>query len=127
MVERLKQIWSGFEGVTARRLTGRGVDNIVAPQRAHDASAPAPADFAPAAAAFEALKARLAASAKKPKRGVSRLDTTPPETSFAPETDAARDLVRGLKATEARLARSDRLYSETAPALPVKRKKFFLF
>ena len=34
MTDRLKQIWSGFEGVTERRLTGRGIDNIVPPQLA---------------------------------------------------------------------------------------------
>lgn len=136
MVERLKQIWSGFSGVTSRRLTGRGVDNIAVPHRDHNGadampeSAPIPA---PAATAFEALKTRLAAP-KKTAKGRREEDTTPP-ASFAPESAAARDLIRGLKSTEARLARSDRLYGEVA-SLPQKRglfskpslkKRFILF
>lgn len=31
MTDRLKQIWGDFEGRTSRRLTGRGIDHIIAP------------------------------------------------------------------------------------------------
>jgi hypothetical protein len=138
MVERLKQIWSGFAGTTERRLTGRGVDNIAVPHRVHKGADAAPETApipAPAATAFEALKARLASSSKKSSSARGEEDTTPPPPAFAPESAAARDLIRGLKSTEARTARTDRLYGEVA-SLPQKRgffsgaslkKRFILF
>lgn len=109
MAERLKQIWGGFEKETTRNLTGRGVDNIQVPPRrdwrAEEEAQPAGVET-PAAAAFEALKARLSAQSKKGKRAEDEAS----EASYAPESDAARDLIRGLKATEARTMRSERLY-----------------
>ncbi len=123
MVERLKEIWSGFSGVTTRRLTGRGVDNIVMPHREHHDADAAPASAPePAAMAFEALKSRLAAP-KKSAKGRGDEDTSPPPPALAPESAAARDLIRGLKSTEARLARSDRLYGDVTP-LPERRSLF---
>ncbi|MEX0645698.1 MAG: hypothetical protein WD076_10325 [Parvularculaceae bacterium] len=125
MVERLKQIWSGFSGVTTRRLTGRGVENILVPHRDHKGADAAPEGApipAPAAIAFDALKSRLAAP-KKAARDRSDDDTSPPPPALAPESAAARDLIRGLKSTEARLARSERLYGE-AVSMPEKKGLF---
>jgi hypothetical protein len=111
MVERLKQIWGGFEKETTRHLTNRGVDNIQVPPRrdwrAESENAPTNAAAAPATAAFEALKSRLAAKGKK----AAKRDGGESEAKFVAESEAARDLIRGLKATEARIVRSDRLYS----------------
>lgn len=108
MVERLKQIWGGFEKETTRNLTGRGVENIQVPHhrnlRAEGEAQPATVE-APATAAFEALKSRLASQSKKGKRGEED-----DEASYVAESEAARDLIRGLKATEARTTRTERLY-----------------
>lgn len=118
MAERLKQIWTGFAGATTRRLTGEGVDNIAAPSRHGEAVRPAGLPdgeaIAPAAAAFEALRHRLSASEARAARKAARqagrrsaADEAPPAplTSDASPDGApegARDLIRGLKATEAR-------------------------
>lgn len=63
MAERLKQIWSGFEGMTQRRLTGRGIDNIIPPQaRGFDAdmmSGPIEGLERPADRAATALRAQI--------------------------------------------------------------------
>lgn len=117
MTERLKQIWAGFEGKTERRLTGRGVDNIVVPHRrdwrAEDAQF-LPEDFeAPAAKAFDALKRRLAdveagrskRRGKRSKRGAA--PTTFEEDSADIVPAALESLIRGLKATETRVERRD--------------------
>lgn len=125
MHERLKQIWGGFERETTRRLTGRGVDNIVLPQAREwrGAGEPLPEGVAgPAEAAFEALKARLDAQSKSRGRRMEAAPSEPPVFA-AVESGAARDLIRGLAATEARTRRSDRLYSEAAMANGGRRRK----
>ncbi|MBB5517708.1 hypothetical protein [Amphiplicatus metriothermophilus] len=148
MVERLKQIWSGFEAKTTRRLTGRGVDNIVVPHRqdwrAEEAAKLAEGLRPPAEAAFAALKARLAAAEQRAERKRRRKGRpAPAEFAAAPPPplsaeaadegapEAARDLIRGLRATEARLRRRESDYvavmsGEAGRALESlkKRKKF---
>ena len=141
MTERLKQIWGGFESATTRRLTGRGVDNIAVPAR-RDYAAPdagfLPEGFTPPAeAAFAALRAELAAKERKllkrngRRQGASYEPPAPltpeAETEGAPE--AARDLIRGLRATEARISRraSDYAASPEAAAAGRRKKLFGVF
>lgn len=139
MVERLKQIWGGFEQTTTRKLTGRGVDGIVLPQRAaervpHVAPAPEKAGVeAPAEAAFAALRGQLEASHKrfgrKPKKGL--LDDEPAMPAygdgadFADAPEAARDLIKGLAATEARISRDFKAYDASMLTAGPKKKKIF--
>ncbi|NWG71882.1 MAG: hypothetical protein HXY23_09790 [Parvularculaceae bacterium] len=117
---RLKQIWSGFESVTTRRLTNRTVEHIVVPSRADwrdEDAAFLPRNFeGPAETAFAALRRRLAEKARHADRkekasfGGER-DTELPDVAYAaPESDAARDLIRALKATEMRTRRTDANY-----------------
>lgn len=139
MVERLKQIWGGFEGATTRRLTGRGVDNILVPARRDYGAADEtflPDGFTPPAeAAFARLKAQLSAAERKDAKKSGRRNGAafaPPaplspgsETEGAPE--AARDLIRGLNATEARVSRRSVEYGDSpeAAAAGRGRKKVF--
>lgn len=106
MTDRLKQIWSGFEGATTRRLTGRGVDNIVMPSRRAGESAPIDVE-APSEAAFAALKDRLSAAGRKAERAASRRgERSAYDGARGDEAAAAvSDLLKGLAATEARTAR----------------------
>lgn len=116
MTERLKQIWGGFEEKTTRNLTGRGIDAIPVPSRADWRAEPAPLPDGvpdPAAAAFAALKLRLAAQERK--AGKSRRGSAPadaPDFAMAGEAEAARDLVKGLQATGARLERPLYFYED---------------
>ncbi|MEL7486675.1 MAG: hypothetical protein AAGJ87_05595 [Pseudomonadota bacterium] len=126
MADRLKQIWSGFADVTSRRLTGSTVDNVIVERRqnwqAEDA-ARLPDDYsAPAQAAFDALKVRLSeqeqrANRMKRRRNAEtegRFDAPAPLTSaadFASAPDSAAELIRGLKATEDRIARPSSDYA----------------
>lgn len=115
MSERLKQIWSAYEAKTTRRLTGRGVDNIVAPGRANaGAPMPLPADYvAPAQAAFAALKKELAgrekASARPDNSGAG--SRTSLGRSFGDsfgeigEDEPIAAMLRGLASTERRVDR----------------------
>lgn len=145
MSGRLKQIWKGFEGVTTRQLTGRGVDNLDLPSRRElDARAKeaAPADLPePAQAAFAALRTRLGAAEQRAARreekraaraGVRAAFEAPPAPLSAQmpaeaAPDAVQDLVRGLRATSFRTERTLTDY----PAGPVgaggrgHRKKVF--
>lgn len=129
MADRLKQIWGGFERETTRRLTGRGVENIVVPHAREwrGESDPLPEGIAdPASAAFEALKARLAAQSKGRRGGA--YEETPGEPPIFSEVDmgSAHDLVRGLASTEARTRRTERLYGDALAAHGGrKRKKLF--
>ncbi|MFN3958489.1 MAG: hypothetical protein ACK4NP_01090 [Parvularculaceae bacterium] len=146
MSQRLKQIWSGFEKTTTRRLTGRGVDNIVVPSRvdwrAEERASLAPEAILPAEAAFSALKLRLTAAEQRAVRREERraraegrsLSAAAPDpleaANAAPE--AVRDLMMGLKATEARTARPEIDYvkwaaanPKAAPKLMAPRKKIF--
>ncbi len=145
MSERLKQIWSGFEKTTTRRLTGRGVDNILVPSRAdwraEERASLAPEAILPAEAAFSALKHRLSAAeqrvarkeerrAKVEGRALSAAPDPMEAANAAPE--GVRDLILGLKATEARIERRDIDYvkwaaanPKAAPKLNAPRKKIF--
>lgn len=152
--ERLRQIWAGFEQRTERRLTGRGVDNIVLPHRhdwrAEEASLLTEGAPEPARAAFDALKTRLAAVEAEraaPQKGRRRRGETQAaydagdeafaapltaDASFDAAPEAARDLIKGLRATEFRVARGEIDYgrfiaSEAGrelESLKKKRKKF---
>lgn len=145
MSERLKQIWSGFEKTTTRRLTGRGVDAIIVPSRAdwraeERASLGAEA-ILPAEAAFFALKHRLTAAEQRVARKEERRAKAEGRTlSAAPDPieaanaapEGVKDLIMGLKATEARIERRDIDYvkwaaanPKTAPKLTPPRKKIF--
>lgn len=132
--ERLKQIWSGFEAVTTRKLTNRAIDNIPVPHRRdfrQEDQTLLPEGFAePSAAAFSALRTRLTEKAKKQNAKTGRAaksesDTELPETAtFAPETDAARDLNKALKSTEFRIRRPQFDYADQIGALPPKKSLF---
>ncbi len=145
MNERLKQIWAGFEKTTTRRLTGRGVDQIVVPGRtdwrAEERASLAPEAILPAEAAFSALKHRLSASEQRSARKEERRAkaegrslSSPPDpveaANAAPE--AVKDLMMGLKATQARVERREIDYTaylatnpKGAPKLSVPKKKLF--
>lgn len=145
MNERLKQIWSGFEKSTARRLTGRGVDQIIVPGRtdwrAEERASLAPEAILPAEAAFSALKHRLSASeqraARKEERrakaeGRSLAGAPDPIDAANTSAEAVRDLMMGLKATQARVERRDIDYTawlatkpKGAPKLAAPKKKIF--
>lgn len=136
MADRLKQIWGGFEGATTRRLVGGGVDNIHVPERREREAADSqflPENFSPPAeAAFAALKAQLARHEKQAKNGRRTASSYAPPAPLSPEAEdegapeAARDLIRGLKATEARVARSFSDYGQS-PAGAEKRGRKKLF
>ncbi len=112
---RLKEIWASFEAATTRKLVNRAVDHIQVPHRrdwrADDEAHLRQGFEEPSTTAFAALKARLASKAKKAERRSGRSaksdsDTTLSETAqFAPETDAARDLIKALKSTDYRVRR----------------------
>lgn len=147
MPERLKQIWGGFERVTTRSLTGRGVENIEIPSRrelsAHDDEFLPRNYTAPAEAAFSALKHRLSAAEKRAitrearrARAEGRSFSAPPAplSADAAETGApesVRDMIRGLRSTEMRTERRDFDYASFAAANPkatpsLKPRKKFL-
>ncbi|MBI1391468.1 MAG: hypothetical protein GC152_01890 [Alphaproteobacteria bacterium] len=127
MSERLKQIWSAYEAKTSRRLTGRGVENIVAPSRASTAPQPAfPADYvAPAEAAFTALKRELAAKERRQAGGRRAADPGAQHAAdgarfgarlnLAPDEPVAA-MLRGLASTERRTDRPPLDYSAFASA-----------
>ncbi len=144
MSERLKQIWSGFEKTTTRRLTGRGVDAIIVPSRAdwraEERASLAPEAVLPAEAAFSALKHRLTAAEQRVARKEERRARAEGRTlAAAPDPieaanaapEGVRDLIMGLKATEARIERRDIDYvkwaagNPKAPKLTPPRKKIF--
>ncbi len=136
MADRLKQIWGGFEGATTRRLVGGGVDNIHVPERREREAADSqflPENFSPPAeAAFAALKAQLARHEKQAKNGRRTGASYAPPAPLSPDAEdegapeAARDLIRGLRATEARVARSFSDYGQS-PAGAEKRGRKKLF
>lgn len=116
MGDRLKQIWAGFEGQTERRLTGKGVDNIIVPARADytaDMEAILPDGMqSPAERAFAALREDLAAKDRKfskkadrrAQRGPAPMTPaqTPPSAHYMGE-----DLMRGLRSTAMRVERAE--------------------
>lgn len=145
MNERLKQIWSGFEKTTTRRLTGRGVDQIIVPGRtdwrAEERASLAPEAILPAEAAFAALKTRLSAAGERAARkeerrakaeGRSLAGAPDPIEAANAAAEPVRDLMMGLKATEARIERREIDYTaylatkpKGAPKLEAPRKKIF--
>lgn len=145
MNERLKQIWSGFEKTTTRRLTGRGVDQIIVPGRtdwrAEERASLAPEAILPAEAAFAALKTRLSAAGERAARkeerrakaeGRSLAGAPDPIEAANAVAEPVRDLMMGLKATEARIERREIDYTaylatkpKGAPKLEAPRKKIF--
>ncbi len=117
MSDRLKQIWTGFSSETTRRLTGRGVENILVPHRNDYAATDEsflPQNYdAPAQAAFASLRESLSRKekmfgAKKAPQTSVKLPTEAEDftaaTAFSSSSD---DLVRGLRATAMRLERPD--------------------
>ncbi len=148
--ERLKQIWGGFERVTQRNLSGRGVENIEVPNRrnfaAHDEEF-LPKNFAaPADAAFSALRHRLSASEQRQlkkeerrARAAGRSFSAPPAPLSADAAEegapkSVRDLIRGLRSTEMRIERREVDYTAFAaanpnatPKLKARRKIFGIF
>lgn len=112
MAERLKEIWSGFASQTERKLTGRGVDNIIVPHRAdYDAIDRQflPEGYeSPAERAFAALRADL--KAKEKKFGAKREAAAASQhASEAPDEKAwgKDDLNVGLWSTAMRVERTD--------------------
>jgi hypothetical protein len=121
---KLKEIWSGFEARTTRALTNRAIDHIVTPERAdwkaeHQGLLPHGFE-APAAAAFQALRSRIVEKGRKAEKRAGRAaglesDTALPEVAYAPESDAARDLVRAVRSTDFRTRRPKFDYADAAP------------
>ena len=139
MGDRLKQIWAGFEETTTRHLTGKGVDNIIVPQRADYAAEDQsllPEGFeGPSTRAFEALHAELAAKQKKfgRKRGPSkRAETGQGEEARA--SYSGDDVIKGMRATAMRTERTEIDYeaylaSDAGKAIRKKtrKKRFGIF
>jgi hypothetical protein len=134
MADRLKQIWGGFERVTQRNLTGRGIENIEIPNKreyqARDLEF-LPKNFsAPADVAFAALRHRLSAAEQRQirqeerrARAEGRGFSAPPaplsaDAAEAAAPEAVRDLIRGLRSTEMRVERRDFDYAAFAAANP---------
>jgi len=141
MAERLKQIWAGFEATTTRRLTGKGVENIVVPHRTDYAAADSeflPEGFEdPAMRALDALKEERASrqkmfAGKRNRRALSGKAEAP-----APMTGESFDggeLIKGLKATAMRTERSEIDYTSylssdagRAVLRKTKKKRFLIF
>ena len=142
MAERLKQIWAGFAETTERNLTGKGVEDIIVPERHEYAAlddAWLPEGFeAPYSRAVGVLQAELASKAKRRGRK-SKTDASTyagDEDIEAVDTSYAEDaLVAGLRATAIRTERSFADYEaflDTAEGKAVlkktkKKKRFGLF
>jgi hypothetical protein len=121
MPERLKQIWSGFEGVTTRRLTGGGIENIIPPShRAYDPSEGMPKETAtqpsPADVAAAELRARLTAHTEKVDARARRrgrkadrdeIDFVDNDRNRRSQQDPVSDVLKGMAATEMRTMRPD--------------------
>lgn len=119
MADRLKEIWTGFSGATERRLTGKGVDNIIVPHRADYDGADKqflPDGFeSPAERAFAVLRADLAAKEKKVRRKTKAPASGTPGPSGDDDTDEQKwgsdDLNVGLWSTAMRVERSELSYT----------------
>ncbi len=116
MAERLKEIWSGFSVQTERRLTGKGVDNIVVPHRtdydALDRQFLPEGYEGPAERAFAALRADL--KAKEKKFGGKKRTAKPAPQTGSPGDElldekawGKDDLNVGLLSTAMRVERTD--------------------
>jgi hypothetical protein len=141
MTERLKQIWAGFTETTTRRLTGKGVDNIVVPHRTDYAAADSeilPEGFEdPATRALAALKeereARRKMFAGKRNRRARAGEAEAPAPMAAEMFDGG-ELIKGLKATAMRTERSELDYAAylasaagKAVLKKTKKKRFWIF
>ena len=125
MSDKLRQIWSGFEAKTTRRLTGRGIENIVAPHRSDEdrlSEQFLPKDFTPPSeAAFSALRLQLSTMEKEVERSKARrgggrrarqtFDASR-QSGAHDAGEAAIDLLMGLEATERRVERSTMSYGQ---------------
>ena len=141
MTERLKQIWTGFEETTTRRLTGKGVDDILVPRRVDYADIDhelLPEGFEdPSKRAFEALHQELASAKKKfSLKGKQRKPAAKVETSqsMAPQAADGEELLKGMRATAMRTERTDMDYesflsSDAGKAVRKKtrKKRFGIF
>ncbi len=139
MAERLKQIWSGFEETTTRNLTGRGVDNIIVPNRvdyqAQDKAFLPEAFNAPAHAAFAALHEQIKAKAKRfggrKKSKAKDADTEP----VAMQSFVDDPMIKSLKSTALRVERTEMDYQgflkedggKSLETLKKGKKRFILF
>lgn len=107
--ERLKQIWSGFSGATERKLTGKGVDNIIVPHRTDYAEVDwrfVPEDYeTPAERAFDALEHEIKHGRKKSGRRLAQSAPEEPQP-MAQRAFNGDELIKGLKATAMRTERS---------------------
>ena len=118
MDERLKQIWSGFEQTTERRLVGNGVDNITVPHRVDYAAADEaflPENFdAPAEAAFAALRGQLEKQERRfsfKRRGRGKTSAGDGDNQSLEGPFDGDQLIKGLKATSLRTERPERDYA----------------
>ncbi len=142
MAERLKEIWSGFSAQTERKLTGKGVDNIIVPHRAdYDAIDRQflPEDYeSPAERAFAVLRADLKAKGKKFAARRDKAGAPPAlrTDEAAPDEKAwgKDDLNVGLLSTAMRVERTEIDYGrflasdEGRKALKrTKKKRFGIF
>lgn len=140
MAERLKEIWSGFSSQTERKLTGKGVENIIVPHRADYGALDRqflPENYeSPAERAFAALRADLKTKEKKfsgKKRDKTALSPKPhgEETALDEKAWGKDDLNVGLLSTAMRVERTDLDYErflasdEGRKALKRTRKKRF--
>ena len=114
MGERLKEIWSGFSAQTERRLTGKGVDNIIVPDRADYEAADRqflPEDYeGPADRAFAALRADMKAKETKfarKKRPAKGANTRPSAPAADEKAWGRDDLNLGLMSTAMRVERTE--------------------
>ncbi|MEM8770029.1 MAG: hypothetical protein AAGD92_00130 [Pseudomonadota bacterium] len=144
MADRLKDIWSGFSATTDRRLTGKGVENIIVPHRSdYDAVDRQflPENFeSPAERAFAALRADLSAKEKKINRKRTKEVSAEAAAEPVAEDEDIRnwgrdDLNMGLWSTAMRVERSDLDYRQfmssdagkAALKRTKKKKRFGLF
>lgn len=119
MGKRLKEIWSGFEETTSRKLTGGGVDNIHVPHRAdfagrEDAPVLPEGLDQPTEAAFAVLRDRLQKQEKKfgARRRRGREFTQDPSASeLMQQSMDGEELIKGLHATTMRTERTSIDYS----------------
>ena len=140
MADRLKQIWGGFQETTTRELTGKGVENIIIPNRTDFDAAEQqflPPDFeSPADRAFATLRQQLAEHEKKftnRRRDVDFTENmTPPDDTG---TFGGEALAASLQSTAFRVSRSEMDYGafmesdagKRALKRNRKKKRFFFF
>ena len=134
--DRLGQLWARFQSGTSARLTGASVENTVRPSRADSPRYLAPEQQLaravgapqtvgtpdPVAAAAQQLKASMEAGRKRGRKA-------PPPKMSAPEDLIAAQVLRDMKATEARTRRRETDYLSYAASMQAdaqrrKKRKF---